>query len=403
MPVDARPELLPFPDATDSTNCLRKNSRMLVLDQHGHPVADTLVDEAEAAFNAALAEVAQEGESLPSADGGRLGVGLADLLAKKEGRLCGDDPVRQGLFAWNVARLEGWVGGPAGDMSLEEADNFYGHAGAHATRDFMPRGAYGPMIEAYSRGLDIRFGQRIARICWRGGEAETKGGDAADAARATVVTHDGARFACRCVVVTVPVAVLQAGAIAFEPPLPCRKLEAIGRVGMGLFNKVFMEFERAFWPEDKDVLGFLPPPPPADGPPPPLPPLYINLQSGTLVALLCGQGARAIESLGDEEALEVALRPLRAAFPACAADRPCRFKVTRWASDDLAGGTYTYLKVGGVTADRADYAASLDGCLYFAGEGTNLEHPACVDGACETGARAAREIYMELAGIEFKA
>ena len=31
------------------------------------------------------------------------------------------------------------------------------------------------------------------------------------------------------------------------------------------------------------------------------------------------------------------------------------------------------------------------GCLLFAGEGTNVEHPACVDGAYETGVRAAAE------------
>lgn len=41
---------------------------------------------------------------------------------------------------------------------------------------------------------------------------------------------------------------------------------------------------------------------------------------------------------------------------------------------------------------REEYAKPLHGGrLIFAGEGTNTEHPACVDGAYETGARAARE------------
>lgn len=40
---------------------------------------------------------------------------------------------------------------------------------------------------------------------------------------------------------------------------------------------------------------------------------------------------------------------------------------------------------------REEYAAPLHGALFFAGEGTHTEHPACVDGAYETGARAAAE------------
>jgi lysine-specific histone demethylase 1 len=40
------------------------------------------------------------------------------------------------------------------------------------------------------------------------------------------------------VLVTVPLGVLKAGSIAFQPPLPQRKQEAIERMGFGTLNKV---------------------------------------------------------------------------------------------------------------------------------------------------------------------
>jgi monoamine oxidase len=46
---------------------------------------------------------------------------------------------------------------------------------------------------------------------------------------------------------------------------------------------------------------------------------------------------------------------------------------------------------------REEYANPLhNGRLLFAGEGTNIAHPACVDGAYETGTRAAAEAAKAL-------
>ena len=45
-------------------------------------------------------------------------------------------------------------------------------------------------------------------------------------------------FAGDAVLVTVPLGVLKKGSIAFQPPLPQRKLEAIERMGFGVLNKV---------------------------------------------------------------------------------------------------------------------------------------------------------------------
>jgi hypothetical protein len=65
-----------------------------------------------------------------------------------------------------------------------------------------------------------------------------------DATGVTVRTSAGEALRADAVVVTVPLGVLKAGAIAFEPPLPDWKLEAVARLGFGKLNKASQGGER---------------------------------------------------------------------------------------------------------------------------------------------------------------
>ena len=60
----------------------------------------------------------------------------------------------------------------------------------------------------------------------------------------------GATLHARRVVVAVPLAVLQAGAISFDPPPPPAKRAALGRVRVGGAVKVVLAFGAPFWPPD---------------------------------------------------------------------------------------------------------------------------------------------------------
>ena len=66
--------------------------------------------------------------------------------------------------------------------------------------------------------------------------------------------------------------------------------------------------------------------------------------------------------------------------------------MTRWASDPLAGGSYSFLKLGSSPADHDHLAASLANKLFFAGEATNRDHSATVHGAYLSGIREAHRI-----------
>ncbi|MGY4649355.1 FAD-dependent oxidoreductase [Mycobacterium sp. URHB0021] len=50
------------------------------------------------------------------------------------------------------------------------------------------------------------------------------------------------------VIVTVPLGVLKARTIDFDPPLPEAKRQAIERLGFGVLDKVVLAFGQPFWP-----------------------------------------------------------------------------------------------------------------------------------------------------------
>jgi monoamine oxidase len=67
-----------------------------------------------------------------------------------------------------------------------------------------------------------------------------------------------------------------------------------------------------------------------------------------------------------------------------------------WGRDPFARGAYSYVAVGGGDA-RAALAAPVDDTLFFAGEATSNDgQGGTVNGALETGERAAREAAIAL-------
>ncbi len=93
--------------------------------------------------------------------------------------------------------------------------------------DLVDRGM-GAFVEAYGEGVPVCLGSPVTRIEY------ADGGVTVEAA--------GRRYRGATSVVTVSVGVLQAGKIAFEPPLPAWKREAIERLRMGHMQKVILPF-----------------------------------------------------------------------------------------------------------------------------------------------------------------
>jgi monoamine oxidase len=112
------------------------------------------------------------------------------------------------------------------------------------------------------------------------------------------------------VVVTVPLGVLQAGTITFEPELPAPHREAIAKLGMGLLDKYWFRFDEVFWKEDAVMWTKVAPADDRD-------PFreWFNLEPATgepvLLALLGGDVARTWASKTDAEVKAAAMASLQ--------------------------------------------------------------------------------------------
>ena len=169
--------------------------------------------------------------------------------------------------------------------------------------------------------------------------------------------------------VTLPLGVLKAGSVRFDPQLPIRKRHAIARLGVGVLNKLVLVFEEPFWPRETRVIG-------RHGP-------YsiFVVQDRALVGLAGGDAARS----ATPEATKDVLHSLNAPPPpiACAS--------TRWHDDPYSLGATSVVAPLGTSADF-DALGVKAGRLFFAGEATSRTHRGTVHGAYLSGQRVASEL-----------
>jgi monoamine oxidase len=188
------------------------------------------------------------------------------------------------------------------------------------------------------------------------------------------------------VIVTLPLALLQAGHPRFLPALPPEKRRALEQLGSGPITKVLLRFDRPFWPANLERVST------------PLNARFFwrtgagrDYELPVLTVYTGASAARALNRLGPEGAVRAVVTDLRAIFglphdPAVVASR-----FADWSADPFAGLGYSFVRPGGVGA-RALLAAPIEEVLFWAGEATNPARPATVHGAVESGIRAAQEV-----------
>jgi monoamine oxidase len=334
----------------------------------GRRVTEAEGELAEARLAELMAEVRRERTRLgEGAAGLALGPTVDRLVAE-----AGLDPVGLAdLRQLLSAAIETEYAADLAELSLLHYDAAGGYRGANVV---FPKG-YDEIPRRLAEGLDVRLGEPVKAIERRG-------------AGVVVETAKGAHDAHR-VLVTLPLGVLKAGAVAFTPALPERKREAIRRLGMGALDKLWLRFPTAFWsPSGSDLLAF------AGGAPgawPETVDFHHVLGKPVLLFLQGGSAARAAAALSDEALVESAMERLRGAYGK-AAQAPVAHQATRWSKDPFSLGAYSHFAKGSSPADAEALAAPVDGRLFFAGEATSSDHPATVHGAYASGLRAAEEI-----------
>jgi monoamine oxidase len=260
-----------------------------------------------------------------------------------------------------------------------------------------PFGGYAPMFEflrnvcAYA-GVQLCLSTVVRRISWR------RGAVAVDAK----ILGESRTLRARVVVVTLPVGVLRHTGgdteVVFEPDLPTAKRAALRSIEMGHAVKVTLWFRTAFWERVcggryRDAAFFR-----GMGLPFGAYWTQFPVRSELIVAWVGGPKATALSGMSQSELVERALGGFGALLdePELARKEFEGGVVHDWGHDPFARGAYSYVAVGGGNA-RSALAAPVDHTLFFAGEATSNDgQGGTVNGALQTGERAAREAATSL-------
>ncbi|KAF7632267.1 G_PROTEIN_RECEP_F1_2 domain-containing protein [Meloidogyne graminicola] len=238
------------------------------------------------------------------------------------------------------------------------------------------------------------------------------------------------------VIITVPIGHLKRfSSTLFYPQLPTEKLKIIEAIGFGTIQKVFLIYDKPFWPENmtslvalscnnddnikgriKAILHTLQPHPWA--------------KDRVLVLWLSGDGPHLVNSLTDENLSELLTKHLREVLPDINVHPPTkiiRLKLyskiirdvpyallsvpftlqllinlnTKWLDDSLFFGSYTYITPEASLLSKDPFSLIAEPIysnkgqklkLLFAGEGTHSQMFQTTIGAYESGQREANRI-----------
>lgn len=254
------------------------------------------------------------------------------------------------------------------------ADVPYDNSKATGLNVIFPHG-YQQILPFFEKNVPVILNQKVTQIHYN------KNGVDID----TQNNHYHADY----VIITVPLGVLKAGDIKFTPALPKEKQESINHLNMGVYDKVYLLFNRPFWDKQAEWIGYVPPNP--NDQPIDIMNYYKFLKQPILLIFTGGTLARTMENWDDKKIISFLMDDLRKIYGNTIPE-PSSYVITRWNNDPFSHGSYSYLPVGSDVQNYRTLAAPVDNQLFFAGEATSRNDPATVHGAYEAGVRAANEV-----------
>ncbi|MEQ8665249.1 MAG: NAD(P)/FAD-dependent oxidoreductase [Rhodospirillales bacterium] len=295
---------------------------------------------------------------------------LYDVIRRYNSSYLDDPRVKWVFSAWT----EFSKGGPIEDLS---APLFYADK-AFDGDDVVVTTGYDEILKPLAEGLDIRLSETVTDI-WH---------DEDDGVEVT--TDKGAIEADYCIC-TVPLGVLKAGKVAFDPELPERHQKAIDRLGFGSVTKIALKFPEPFWDTDTQYFGIVTEPKGRWN-------YWLSYRTfsdeNILLGVSVGAYAPVADRMSDAEMTADALDVLRQVW-GDAVGEPVQVLATHWSQDPETLGAYTYPTPGSRKSDFNRLGKPLEDVLILAGEHTIFDYAGTTHGAYMTGIRAAEYILDE--------
>lgn len=124
------------------------------------------------------------------------------------------------------------------DLALDEGEEFGGP-------DVMISGGYDQILAGFETdGVRLHLASPIVQITYGTGGVEI----------VTAAGSNSGTLTAQAAIVTLPLGVLQSGAVQFAPSLPPEVQASLSRLRMGSLEKVVLHYDHAFWDQGAEVI-----------------------------------------------------------------------------------------------------------------------------------------------------
>ena len=305
-----------------------------------------------------------------------------------------DDDLVEQIYPFYNFLLENWHGQSSKDLQLGlVADESYTVNGVRQTDElYIPEGDFtgphckikGGMISVFKPLIDkldgkIRMNETVTKVTKIINNV------------VQVETSSGLIVQAECCICTIPLGCLQAyEKTLFYPRLSYDKRKAIQSISSGFYKKVFLEFDRIFWPIEKPLMGLIRRE--TDGGLGKyllVNNLWAKYGIPCLEVILCGYLGKLVTNKTDEFVKNYVLDFLQDSMDSNVRDFCIEVHITKWEEDPLTMGSYSSFQLETLERHIEEVCSpEWEGRLLFAGEFTDSEYMGSVHAAILSGERA---------------
>jgi monoamine oxidase len=241
------------------------------------------------------------------------------------------------------------------------------------------RQGLGALIAKLGEDIPLALSTPASRIAWNGRDV-------------TVETPAG-RIAARAAIITVSSNVLAAGNIKFTPDIPKHQLDAADKLSLGSYDRIVLQLpgnslglarDDVIIEQSNSTRTAL---------------LFANIGGSSLCSIdVAGSFGRDLATQGEPAMVAFATEWLGRLFGSEVAAAVKKSSATRWNMAPFVLGAMSAAAVGGQPSRKI--LAEPIGCMFLAGEATHETLWGTVDGAWESGERAADAALRKIGALK---
>lgn len=312
-----------------------------------------------------LATLVRANRAIDDASRGKVDVSCASVLPKD-------------LGDW-AATVEFLLGANATGKDLKELSAIDKIRAQDRSSALACRQGLGTLIAKLGDGVPISLATPATRLSWSG--------------RDVVVETQAGKVAARAAIVTVSSDVLTSGALKFAPDLPKRMLDAASKVSLGSYDHIALQLpgnplglsrDDVVIEQAKDLRTAF---------------MITNMGGSSLCGIdVAGSFGRDLSAQGEAAMVAFAVEWLTKLFGSDVAKAVKKSSATRWNAAPYALGAMSAASPGGQPSRKI--LMEPVGSLFLAGEAAHETLWGTVDGAWESGERAAEAALRKIGAIK---